>query len=69
MAFKIGILLCIGFSLSGLPLQDDFPLLEGPYLGQKPPGKTAEIFASGIISTLGMSEMCAAFSVGGCKEV
>ena len=29
----------------------DFPVLEGPYLGQKPPGMTPEIFASGIIST------------------
>ncbi len=28
-----------------------FPDLTGPYFGQKPPGKTAEIFAPGIIST------------------
>ena len=31
--------------------QKDFPKLTGPYLGQKPPGKTPEIFAPGIIST------------------
>jgi len=31
--------------------QDDFPILKGPYLGQKPPGMTPEIFAPGIIST------------------
>jgi len=30
---------------------NDFPVLKGPYLGQKPPGMTPEIFASGIVST------------------
>jgi Tol biopolymer transport system component len=30
---------------------DDFPVLKGPYLGQKPPGMNAEIFAPGIVST------------------
>jgi hypothetical protein len=30
--------------------ENDFPKLTGPYLGQKPPGKTPEIFAPGIIS-------------------
>ena len=29
----------------------DFPVLQGPYMGQKPPGMTPEIFAPGIIST------------------
>ena len=29
----------------------DFPVLKGPYLGQKPPGMNPEIFAPGIIST------------------
>lgn len=33
--------------------QDEFPALKGPYLGQKPPGKTAEPFAPGIISKEG----------------
>ena len=33
--------------------QDDFPVLKGPYLGQTPPGITAEAFAPGIISTKG----------------
>jgi hypothetical protein len=28
-----------------------FPRLEGPYLGQAPPGKEAELFAPGIVST------------------
>lgn len=29
----------------------EFPRLDGPYLGQKPPGMTAEKFAPGIVST------------------
>jgi len=29
----------------------DFPVLKGPYLGQKPPGMTPELFAPGILST------------------
>ncbi|MEW6982568.1 TolB family protein [Colwelliaceae bacterium 6471] len=33
--------------------QDDFPVLEGPYMGQTPPGVVAEPFASGIISKEG----------------
>ena len=28
-----------------------FPLLTGEYLGQKPPGATAELFAPGIVGT------------------
>jgi hypothetical protein len=28
-----------------------FPVLSGPYLGQKPPGETAELFAPGVVST------------------
>ncbi|MEP3226304.1 MAG: hypothetical protein ABJO01_10035 [Parasphingorhabdus sp.] len=31
--------------------QVDSPVLEGPYLGQKPPGLTPEPFAPGIVST------------------
>ena len=31
--------------------QDEFPVLEGPYLGQKPPGSIPEIFAPGIVNT------------------
>ncbi|GLR69594.1 hypothetical protein [Agaribacter marinus] len=30
---------------------DKFPLLEGPYLGQKPPGSVPKIFAPGYVST------------------
>ena len=31
----------------------DFPYLTGPYLGQKPPGLTPEVFAPGIVTTTG----------------
>lgn len=31
----------------------EFPVMEGPYLGQKPPGIVPEIFAPGIISDAG----------------
>lgn len=30
--------------------EDDLTILKGPYLGQKPPGSTLEVFAPGIIS-------------------
>jgi hypothetical protein len=39
------------FSLYGRTEPSEFPVLQGPYLGQKPPGMTPEIFAPGIIST------------------
>jgi len=32
----------------------DFPKLAGPYLGQKPPGMTPEIFAPGVVSRDGI---------------
>lgn len=35
----------------GSNAQDGFPVLEGPYLGQTPPGLTPEVFAPGVIST------------------
>lgn len=38
---------------SGSHAQDEFPVLEGSYLGQEPPGLIPEPFASGIISTTG----------------
>lgn len=44
--------------------QKDFPTLKGPYLGQKPPGTTPEIFAPGIIST-GHDELFGCFTPDG----
>ena len=31
--------------------QSNFPILKGPYFGQKPPGRIPEIFAPGIVSS------------------
>jgi cytohesin len=45
-----------------------FPVLTGPYLGQKPPGEEPEIFAPGIVSTMGMQHGPAVFSSDG-REV
>jgi len=42
--------------------QNEFPVLEGPYLGQKPPGLIPEIFASGIVSINGRFEHGISFS-------
>jgi len=47
--------------------QKDFPQLTGPYLGQKPPGMTPEVFAPGIVST-GLQEIKPTFSPDG-KEL
>jgi Tol biopolymer transport system component len=41
----------------------DFPVLEGLYLGQEPPGMIAEVFAPGIVSTDGW-ELEGVFSPG-----
>lgn len=44
--------------------EKEFPILKGPYLGQKPPGMVPEVFAPGIISTE-KSELNAVFSPAG----
>lgn len=44
--------------------QTDFPVLKGPYLGQKRPGSIPEVFAPGIIST-GATEGASSFSADG----
>jgi hypothetical protein len=60
----VGIGFFIVLMMNSYAQQDDFPVLKGPYLGQTPPGETAEIFAPGIISG-GISEGCCAFLKGG----
>jgi|GEM_PF-634082 len=45
--------------------QDDFSILKGPYLGQKPPGDTPELFAPGIVSTKENAEYGGHFSPDG----
>lgn len=44
--------------------KDDFPVLIGPYIGQKPPGLTPQLFAEGIVST-GASEFGSTFTPDG----
>ncbi len=45
------------------PIQ--FPVLEGDYMGQKPPGDTPELFAVGIVSSIWGLHSTAAFSPDG----
>jgi hypothetical protein len=59
--FLISIFLFPG---AGMVRQAEFPVLSGPYLGQKPPGLTPEIFAPGIVST-GLQELNSVFSPDG----
>jgi hypothetical protein len=44
---------------------ENFPFLKGPYLGQKPPGMTPEIFAPGILNNETMGAFCSVFSPDG----
>lgn len=66
----IKILLLLAFTLvsstllSAVPSDENWPGIHGPYLGQKPPGLTSEIFAPGIISTAG-SEINSVFTPDG----
>ena len=60
--YLLAIALLISFSNTSLA-KDKLPLLEGPYLGQKPPGLIPEVFAPGIISTKGW-EYGAVFAPG-----
>ena len=59
-AISVGILLSIIFVFISYTQQHDFPVLKGPYLGQKPPGMIPEIFAPGVIST-DVNEGCSGF--------
>jgi hypothetical protein len=47
------------------PQERDFPILRGAYLGQKPPGKTPEIFAPGVLNNDVMGAFCSVFSPDG----
>lgn len=47
----VAVMLISFLNLNSHTQQNDFPLLKGPYLGQKAPGITPEVFAPGIVST------------------
>lgn len=68
-AFHVAALVVLGLtSLIGAEA-GDVPVLQGPYLGQKPPGGYPEIFAPGIISVdTNFEHSAAVFSPDG-KEV
>jgi hypothetical protein len=61
--FSILVILVLssGIEVSG---RQPFPRLQGPYLGQKPPGKTPQPFAPGIITT-DEDEGSSAFALNG----
>jgi len=64
MVNLLGMLLTSILLLTSRGQLNDFPLLKGPYIGQKPPGIIPEIFAPGIIST-GEREFNSVFSPDG----
>ena len=45
------LIMALFFVLNSHAQQGDFQVFKGPYLGQKPPGTTPEVFAPGIVST------------------
>jgi Tol biopolymer transport system component len=61
----INLVFSISILFSPCNPQDDFPVLKGPYLGQKPPGMTPELFAPGIISREDTREFAITFSPDG----
>ncbi len=50
-------------------IQDEFPTLNGSYLGQKPPGMTPSVFALGIMNTIDKNHSCVAISPDGNQIV
>jgi hypothetical protein len=53
MKYKWILFLSVGFIfmiLFGYARQDEFSVLKGPYLGQKPPGELPQLFMPGVIS-------------------
>ncbi len=60
----IGILIMLVMIIGNCTQKYDFPVLKGPYLGQKPPGMTPEVFAPDIVST-GLNEIGSSFSKDG----
>ena len=63
-AFLLAVATSFSLHTSVSHCDSDWPQLTGPYLGQNPPGKAAEIFAPGIIST-DASEINSVFSPEG----
>jgi len=51
LIITIFLILFIVLTFNHFAKEDNFSKLTGPYLGQKPPGMTPEIFAPGIVTT------------------
>ena len=66
LGVRLGLALCVLVwpAIAAFSLSDDFPVLKGPYLGQKTPGMTPELFAPGIVSTC-LQELNSVFSPDG----
>ena len=63
---KLFILLLLVSNLSNAQEKEiEFPKLTGPYLGQKPPGMTPELFAPGIVSTASLEHSKISFTNDG----
>jgi len=56
--------LSVVFAQENIKNDPSFPHLEGPYLGQTPPGSTPEIFAPGIVNTVENREVEGMFAAG-----
>lgn len=65
ICFLLILFFLISGAVSAMEQSKDFPVLKGPYLGQKPPDTTPEIFAPGIITLEEFIEFKGAFSPDG----
>jgi hypothetical protein len=63
-----GITIILLLFLTTCARQSSFPILKGPYLGQKPPGDVPELFAPGIVTSIYAEHTAAVFTHDG-KEV
>ncbi len=59
------IAVCLVFQGTGTARPAEFPELSGPYLGQKSPGMTPEVFAPGIVSSAEFIDFKGAFPPDG----
>ena len=51
--------------LSPVAADGEWPVLKGPFFGQRAPRDRAQVFLDGIVSTRDRAEMCAGFARGG----
>jgi len=61
---SVAVIFSIIVALASAAGQQGFPTLDGPFLGQQPPGTTPETFSPGVVSTEAV-EACLCFSFDG----